>query len=315
MEPYVKRAESSTIKIRWISVQCYEIKLPNGKTIVTDPFYWDVDDFKRTAPENLNKEFQMVRDVYTQSGFSVDSFEGADYIILNHVHGDHANIVGKLWDKFRGRVLVPAEAAEELARVYDIPYGAVYPLYPGNTYYFGDFDDKDNYVEDFVLKTYPGCHDSRAFREGFFTRPSDPTDKTAASDIFGIPCPNRTNGLGSMFNFNFLIETTNNYRIDFSAGRDYEEHAHHVAMAERPNLMLRHRIRSYSPEYTAKQIQTMGAQIYMPLHHTNARASNEDLNAYFLKVNEILKSRGSTAVAVNPEPYKWYSIFTSIIGE
>jgi len=212
-------------------------------------------------------------------------------------------------------VLVPGAAAEEIARVFDIPYGAIYPLYPGNTYYFGDFDENDNYIEDFTLKTYPGCHDSRAFREGIFTRPSDPLDKSSASDIFDIPFPNSTLGLGSMFNINFLIETANNFRIDFSSGRDFEEHAHHVASAEHPNLMLRHRIRSYSPEYTAKQIETMGAQLYMPLHHNNARASNEDLNAYFAKVNAILKSHGSTSMAFNPEPYKWYSVYTSIIGE
>ncbi len=240
---------------------------------------------------------------------------GADYILFNHIHADHNNIVGKLWDKFRGRVLVPGCAAEELARVFDIPHSAIYTLFPGNTYYFGDYDENGNYAEDFTLKTYPGCHDSRSLREGYFVHPSDPSNFTTGNDVFGVPGPNTTGGLGYLFNMNFLIETANNFRIDFSAGRDFEEHVHHVAEAESPNLMLRHRIRSYSPEVTAKQIETMGAQLYMPMHHNNARASNEDLNAYFVKVNDVLKAHGSNAKAFNPEPYKWYTISTSIIGE
>jgi hypothetical protein len=53
----------------------------------------------------------------------------------------------------------------------------------------------------------------------------------------------------------------------------------------------------------------------MPLHHNNARASGEDLNVYFKKVNEILAEKGSPARAFNPEPYKWYTINLSILAE
>ena len=52
----------------------------------------------------------------------------------------------------------------------------------------------------------------------------------------------------------------------------------------------------------------------MPLHHNNARAAGEDLNEYFEKVNEILQKDGYHGIAFNPEPYKWYSICTSIAG-
>ena len=40
-EPYVQREESLAVKLRWISVQCYEMVLPNGAVVVTDPFYLD----------------------------------------------------------------------------------------------------------------------------------------------------------------------------------------------------------------------------------------------------------------------------------
>ena len=299
---YKHNAHSTALKIRWISVQCYEMVLPNGKVIVTDPFYWDASHYDGMT--EFTKNQQMEKDVYAQTGFDVEQFTGAEYILLNHVHGDHSTLVGQLWNKFYGRVLVPGDCAMELARTYDIPYAAIYPLYPGNTYYF----------DDFTLKVYPGAHDNRAFREGKFKRPSQQVNDFGGSEGFGVPCPNLTGPLGSIHNLNFLIETPNNFRIDFSAGRDYQEHLQHVA-AEKPNLMLRHRIRSYSPETYAGMIEQMGAQLCMPLHHNNARATGEDLNAYFEQVNQILQSHGSPARAFNPEPYKWYSIRTSILDD
>ena len=301
---YETRMDSTALKLRWISVQCYEMVLPGGKTLVTDPFYWDMKHFDGIAEESMTKNQKIEKTVYAQTGFSVDQFTGADYILLNHVHGDHCNLVGELWNRFYGRVLVPAECAEEVAKVFDIPYPAIYPLYPGNTYYF----------DDFTLKVYPGAHDNRAFRDGRFQRPSDDRVYYDGSDGFGIPCPCRLGPLGSMHNLNYVIKTKNNYRIDFSSGRDYEEHCQHVR-EEKPNLMLRHRIRNYTPEHFADMIEQMGAQLAMPLHHNNARASQEDLNEYFYRVSEILESRGSTARAFNPEPYKWYQICTSIFSE
>lgn len=301
-EPYLRQVTSQALRIRWISVQCYEIVLPNGKVIVTDPFYLDAGRFDGLTELTQNQKLE--RDIYSQRGFSVDEFTGADYIILNHVHGDHSNLVGELWNRFYGRVLCPAECCAEVAKAFDIPYATMYPLHPGNTYYF----------DDFTLKTYPGAHDNRAFREGKFQRASDPRILYDGTEGFGIPCPSMLGPLGSMYNLNFMIETRQNFKIDFSAGRDYEEHVRHMT-EEKPNLMLRHRIRSYTAEYCAQQIMDMGAQLMMPLHHNNARAAGEDLNAYFRRVNEILIASGSPARAFNPEPYRWYQIQTSIVSE
>ncbi len=301
MTPYITNMNSEALKIRWISVQCYEIKLPGGKTIVTDPFYLDEHVFDDIPEEKLTKNQKVEKKVYAQSGFSVDDFTGADYILINHVHGDHINLLGELWERFHGRVLVPADVAMEVAKVFDIPYGTIYPLYPGNTYYF----------DDFTLKVYPGAHDNRAIREGKFQRPSDIETLTAPTVGFGLPGNCLFGPLGTLFDYNYLIETKNNYRIDFQAGRDFEEHVQHVKK-ECPNLMLCHRIRSYSAEKYAEMIQHMGAQLCMPLHHNNARATGEDLNEYFNQVNNCLIEAGSNARAFNPEPYRWYQIQTGI---
>ena len=304
MQPYMNGISSLALRIRWISVQCYEMVLPGGAVLVTDPFYLDEAVFDGIPDELLTKDQKIEKKIYAQRGFSVEDFTGGAYILINHVHGDHTNLTGQLWRRFRGRVLVPAYCAEEVAKTFDIPYGAVYPLYPGNTYYF----------DDFTLKVYPGAHDNRAFREGQFQSPSDPRSLYDGSEGFGIPCPSRLGPLGSLFNQNYIIETKNNFKIDFQAGRDFDEHLQHVR-EEKPNLMLCHRIRSYDPERFARMIESMGAQLCLPLHHNNARAKGEDLNEYFAQVNEVLRADGSPARGFNPEPYRWYQIQTSLLAE
>jgi len=304
-QPYEAAAHSDALRLRWISVQCYEMALPGGKVLVTDPFYLDAEAWKKRG---IPPQFARDIEPYLQSGFSVDDFTGGDYLLLNHIHGDHVNLVGQLWHKFYGRVLVPGDCAREVARIFDIPYAAIYPLYPGNTYHF----------EDFTLKVYPGAHDNRAFRDGKELTPSAVARLesmiTLPTDLFEVPFPNDTTALGSIHNLNYLITTRDNYKIDFSAGRDFEGHLK-AAADEHPNLMLRHRIRSYSPEQYARQLLDMGAQLMLPLHHNNAAASGEDLNAYFAQVNAILAKHGSAARAFNPEPYKWHTVRTSIISE
>ena len=93
---------------------------------MTDPFYLDKSyyDAHPDAPAGEKK-------VYGSEGFSPEDITGADYIILNHVHADHCNLVGMLWEKFKGRVLVPGPCALELAKTFRIPTQAIYPIFPG----------------------------------------------------------------------------------------------------------------------------------------------------------------------------------------
>ena len=55
-EAYETRMDSIALKIRWISVQCYEMVLPGGKTLVTDPFYWDMSHFDGLTEDDQEPE-------------------------------------------------------------------------------------------------------------------------------------------------------------------------------------------------------------------------------------------------------------------
>ena len=60
-EAYETRMDSTALKIRWISVQCYEMVLPGGKTLVTDPFYWDMSHFDGLTEDELKKSVRAER--------------------------------------------------------------------------------------------------------------------------------------------------------------------------------------------------------------------------------------------------------------
>lgn len=274
--PYRDAEQADTIWFRYIYCQCYEIKLPGGTTILTDPFIsGGVDDF------------------------TVDQIEGADYIILNHTHFDHDMDTGRVWEKFHGRVICQKEVAMEVAHFFDIPYSSIYAVGEECTYY----------LPEFTLQTFHGLHDNRKAREGTDKRPSQQTDTTF--NRFGLEGHFLLDRMGAVFMMNWVITTKNNFKIAFNAGQDFEEHARHLDDVK-PNIMIRHRIRSYSPSEFANQCERVGAQYIMPWHHSNALLTGEDLNLYMEQVNEILKQRGSVARAFNPEPYKWYRMYLGI---
>ena len=119
-------------------------------------------------------------------------------------------------------------------------------------------------------------------------------------------------------------------KLEWEVKKGLKEHKESAAMKSRLYLltMTENGIVNYKDEMKYKkglkimllkeyadQLERMGAQFILPLHHTNARASDEDLNLYFQKVNQILEERGCPARAFNPEPYRWFHVYTGIRGE
>jgi L-ascorbate metabolism protein UlaG (beta-lactamase superfamily) len=81
-----------SFQMRWLGTACFEILLPNHRTIVIDPY---VDD-SVTAP------------------ITSDQFEGCDYIFITHGHYDHVLDVGKLANRFSPKILCSDVTASSL---------------------------------------------------------------------------------------------------------------------------------------------------------------------------------------------------------
>lgn len=123
------------IRYRWNSFVFNEIMLPNGKTIVIDP-YWE------------GIENQYIADNTVPAGKWV---KGADYCILTHTHGDHCADLPSILDYYPlCQVVVPMGGLGELSNQFGL--GATrYCLLGVNG---GDHLE----FEDFTLDVYAGRH-------------------------------------------------------------------------------------------------------------------------------------------------------------
>ena len=82
------------LKIRWLGTACFEILLPDGKTVIIDPY---VDDAV-SAPMPLNQ------------------IHHCDYIFLTHGHYDHVLDAGKLAGRFSPAIYCSEVAARSLKK-------------------------------------------------------------------------------------------------------------------------------------------------------------------------------------------------------
>ncbi len=115
-----------TTRMRWLGTACFEIVVPNGKTLVIDPY---VDD-SVSAP------------------VTSDAFEGCDFIFITHGHYDHVLDVGKLSGRFSPKIFCNAAAAESLVRHQGLARERISPVHPG-----------DVVCEDgLVAEVVPGVH-------------------------------------------------------------------------------------------------------------------------------------------------------------
>lgn len=85
-------------RMRWLGTACFEIVLPSGITVVTDPY---LDD-SYTAP------------------IASDQVEGCDYIFITHGHFDHVTDVGNLAKRFSPKIFCSDTTADALIAHQDI---------------------------------------------------------------------------------------------------------------------------------------------------------------------------------------------------
>ncbi len=104
------------IEMRWLGTACFEIVLPDGKTLVTDPF---IDDAV-SAP------------------ITADKIEGCDYLFLTHGHYDHILDVGKLAVRFDPTIYCSHTVSESLTTHLGVNPDNIRPVTVGNNIHESD---------------------------------------------------------------------------------------------------------------------------------------------------------------------------------
>ena len=263
---------SDILSLRWLHCAGYEIRLPCGKTIVTDPFL-TTQDF---------------------GGFTWENIEGADYILVTHTHGDHTSDVGNLVEKFRSQVVVGQMSCNSLVEYFDLNYSTIWPVLPGQQIDFGDF----------VLHVYPGKHTEK-WREDY-----RPSQAYQIPGIGGSEGSYRDgNHFGGMEFLNFGITTQEGLRILVAGGLPDDRNLYRETWNFRPNILIRQvNARSTPAEYAAITAP-YGAQFVFPHHHEKIPTQTGiSIEEYCRQVNQEYQKIGIRARMVYPEKFHWVDL-------
>lgn len=278
------------LKLRWIYGACYEIVLPNGKVIVTDPFI---------TPDKLE-------------GFNVDDITGADYVLCTHTHYDHTADIGYLLNKFKKKQenlkqVVSSGAASQpkliagemslpaLCEYFNLDYFFGYPIVSGETYEF----------EDFRLQAF------RAKHVGHPAGNSTPEKAPKTSLVhYGVSGHGECDKLGWLEEYDYVITTKNNLTIMIVAGVPAYSNIYKVADQIKPNVVIRQFFGQ--PKDYAKVLQPFSAQLYFPNHHEHLeKFFGISAKDYMDKAREELRKISPYCDLINPTPYQWYSVSLS----
>lgn len=286
-------ASSSAVRFRWINGQCFEFRFPNGKTLITDPWYTGGGPLARMCPPD----------------FTIDDLEGGDYIFVNHSHGDHIENLQEVVDRFDSTVITHSAIAMEIARHHHIPLTSIYPVDYEGTYYF----------DGFILQTYHGTH--HAMKKGGRPNPmlkNGDYDSIIESAKEGmLPGNPELNAMGSVFNTNFILTTDQGMRIAFLGGND-DGMLDRMKGVNKPNVVLRNKLAgSVVKEGQAKMfadwLAKADVQLLVPMHYetwlTKEPEFAEDVFSYMNKTMEEMGKVGRVAPMIRG---KWYTLDISV---
>ena len=275
--PYQSGLSTNTLRFRWIHGQCFQFELPDGKVLMTDPFF-------PQNPKAWTREDTPMLDVETLGQ--------VDYITINHSHFDHTANLADVFQKSSPVVICDRIFARDLSAAYQIPEYNICPIVPGMSYQFPSFR----------LDTVQGKHND-------IGTVSDLSGAMFADPANPVVGP--LNSYGCLFNTSFLFTLTNNYRIGFAAGVAVEAMAD-AWKANGPDLLLRQRLVYATPQSFAKDCEALNGQLILPMHHDACFDWNSDMNAYSEEVNRLLAQDGSRMRMFNPMRLKWYRICLGI---
>ena len=275
--PYKTADEVPMVRFRWIHAQCFQLELPDGKVLMTDPYFPQHPTARREKDTPL---------------LDLNDLGRVDYVVIGHPHYDHTENLPDVFRENSPIVICDRMYARELSATYQIPEYQICPILPGQTYYF----------DSFKLEVVQAKHNDLgmvADLEGKFVgHPENPT--------FGP-----LNSYGSLFNNSFLFTLNNNFRLGFAIGVDVPTMAR-AWKGQGLNLLIRQRMLYNHTEEFVRECEAIGAQMVLPMHQDACYDFNADMNAFAQKVNERFESDGVRMKLFNPQRLKWYTLKTGI---
>lgn len=220
---------SNGVRLRWLNTAGFEIITANGRHILLDPFL----DGK-------------VKDLECYP-ISLDEIEGCDYLLLSHVHFDHAKNVEDIQGKFPGlNLFCPDLSADALCREQHVSCARLYRVRSGETYEF----------DDLTIECFAGRHSESP--RGYY--------RTGKDFVRPDGTPDDCMWFGNLELVNYLITTADGIKILVWAGMTSPDQKHRFRNL-RPNIALMHVSPKQSFNDFAELTAAMGTQIIIPHHY------------------------------------------------
>jgi L-ascorbate metabolism protein UlaG (beta-lactamase superfamily) len=238
-------------KLRWLGTACFEMVLPNKKTLMIDPY---LDD-SVSAP------------------ITSDEIKSCDYIFLTHGHYDHVLDVGKLAERFKPKVFCSDVAATSLIEHQNVSPELITRVKPGEII-------REDGLRVEILKGYHVNFTKeykRVTGQDLVEGGSDPTGemKKAVAALFGSDrFPDQLADWMRRYpqgeQLNFVFDPTGGSRV-YMAGSYPEPSIIEVAKQAKAHITLLQvlpgNILPGLEEQTARLAIASGCQIAVPQHH------------------------------------------------
>lgn len=278
------------ICLRWYNTAGFEIIMSNGKHILIDPF--------------LTGEIQGI----SFFPFDLDQIEQCDYLILSHIHSDHAADVERIQKKFPGlRLFVGDLSADPLCRWQNINCSRIYRVRPGEKIQFHDLK----------IEVFAGRHTEA--RRGSYRKNS--VDKNTGEFMWD-------DWFGSLELQNYLLTACDGTRILVWAGMTSEDQIYRFAGLQ-PDVALMHVSPKQNFDEFADLTKAINPKIIIPHHYDCTEAlfqampaamadmSEEnkknfvvngtfDFDRYMKALEAACQKKNPSITLLKPEHHKWY---------
>jgi len=277
------------LKIRWFNTAGFEMIIPGGAHILVDPWL----------------------DSASIYSFPLDQVERADYILLSHVHYDHAQDIERILAKFpKAKLLMGEMSIQALCREQHVSLTNIYRVRNGDEYQFDDVN----------FKIYGGRHTENA--KGVYLPEKWDTERHSLDS--------ETGWFGSLELQQYLITANDGTSVLIWGGQTTADQKYRLQNLH-PDLAVLHLSPKQDPDVFGEMVKFIGPKAVIPHHYDLAKPLMEerpellqimlseeqrakytvngqfDDEAFVSAFGEALKKWCPTAVMLRLDHHKWYS--------